>query len=71
MDFTPSCLKMGKYMWTRSRLTKSIALERKVEIINGDNAMIVGGRFLGGGNPNEWDPRTEGFHLYKRRARQP
>ena len=23
----------------------------------GDNAEIVGGILLGGGNPNEWDPR--------------
>ena len=24
---------------------------------DGDNTVIVGGRFLGEGNPNEWDPR--------------
>ena len=57
MDFTPSCVKRGNYMWTRSSLTKSTMLEWKVEIIYGDNAVIVGGIFLGGGNPNEWDPR--------------
>ena len=35
------------------------------------SAEIVGGRFLGGRNPNEWGPRQEGSHMFKRRARQP
>ena len=42
-----------------------------MEIILGDSAEIVGGIFLGGGNPNEWDPWREVFHLYKMRARKP
>ena len=50
-------MNRGNYMWTRSSLTKSTMLEWMVEIIYGDNAVIVGGIFLGGGNPNEWDPR--------------
>ena len=29
---------------------------QEVEIILGDNAEMVVGIFLAGGNPNEWDP---------------
>ena len=58
-------------MWTRSSLTKSTMLGSEVEIILWDNAKILGGIFFGGGNPNEWDLRGKGFHVFKRRARQP
>ena len=58
-------------MWTKSILTKSTTLVWMEEIINRDIKVIVGGIFLGGGNPNEWDPWRESFHLFKRRARKP
>ena len=31
----------------------------------------MGGIFLGGGNPNEWGPRQEASHMFKRREREP
>ena len=31
----------------------------------------MGGGLFGEGKPNEWDPWREGFHLFKRRGRQP
>ena len=31
----------------------------------------MGGIFLGGGDPKDWNPWGENSHLFKRRARQP
>ena len=31
----------------------------------------MGRGLFGGGNPSEWDPWGEGFHLFKRRASEP